>query len=364
MQEREGVVCLGEALALVPALPTGDDVPDPRTAHLAGAEANVAAGLAVAGVPAAWVGRLGADPLGELLLAELGRRGVETGGVQLDPDRPTGYYAKEVEPAEPEPRTTMRYRRAGSAASAMDPAFLESPAVADRLGAARLVHTSGITAALSPSCAALMRTLLGRPRRGLLSFDVNWREQMWPDGDPALVVELAGLADVVLVGADEARRVFGTDDPAALRRLLPAPRLLVVKDGDRRALAVDPDGDVVAEPALWVRVVEPVGAGDAFAAGLLTGVLRGEPVARCLRRGHLSAAAVLTVRADSAAPPRGPRGDAMLDAPAADWARIQVGPDGFGDDTTGDDPPGDNPPGDDPPGDDTAQQDREEAATR
>ncbi len=79
----------------------------------------------------------------------------------------------------------------------------------------------------------------------------------------------------------------------------------MIKDGDRRALAVDRDGEVVAEPALRVEVVEPVGAGDAFAAGLLTGVLRGEPVARCLRRGHLSAAAVLTVRADSAAPPSG-----------------------------------------------------------
>jgi 2-dehydro-3-deoxygluconokinase len=192
-----------------------------------------------------------------------------------------------------------------------------------------VVHTSGITAALSESCAALMHTLLGRPRRGLLSFDVNWREQMWPSGDPSLVVELAGSADTVLVGADEARRVFGTDEPAALRGLLPRPQLLVIKDGDRRALAVDRDGEVVAEPALRVEVVEPVGAGDAFAAGLLTGVLRGEPVARCLRRGHLSAAAVLTVRADSAAPPSGAFGAGMLDAPAASWARIEVGPDGF-----------------------------------
>jgi 2-dehydro-3-deoxygluconokinase len=328
MQE-SAVVCLGEALALVPGLPAAGAVPDPSTAHLAGAEANVAAGLAVAGVPAAWVGRLGTDALGEFLLAQLRARGIETGGVLRDPARPTGYYAKQVEPGDPEPRTRMLYRRSGSAASAMGPAFLDEPAVALRLASARLVHTSGITAALSDSCAELMRTLLARPRRGLLSFDVNWREQIWPDGDPAPLVELAGLADLVLVGADEARRVFGTDEPAALRRLLPRPRLLVVKDGDRWALAVDRDGGVVAEPALRVQVVESVGAGDAFAAGLLTGVLRGEPVARCLRRGHLSAGAVLTVRADSAAPPSGARGDALLDAPAEEWATIRVGPDGF-----------------------------------
>jgi 2-dehydro-3-deoxygluconokinase len=327
------VVCLGEALALLPALPASDAVPDPAIAHPAGAEANVAAGLAAAGIPTAWVGRLGADPLGTFLLAELAGRGVDVDGVQIDPTRPTGYYAKRIETGQTEdgagePRTRMLYRRSGSAASAMDPAFLDRPAVAARLAGAEVVHTSGITAALSDSCAALMRALLGRPRAGVLSFDVNWREQMWPDGDPALVVDLAGLADLVLVGADEARRVFDTDDPAALRRLLPRPRLLVIKDGDRRALAVDRDGVLLAEPALRVEVVEPVGAGDAFAAGLLTGVLRGEPVTRCLRRGHLAAAAVLTVHADTAAPPGGAPGDALLDAPPDEWAKIRVGPGG------------------------------------
>jgi 2-dehydro-3-deoxygluconokinase len=324
MQEST-VVCLGEALALLPALPgTETAAVDLRHAQLAGAEANVAAGLAAAGVLSAWVGRLGTDPPGGFLRSELLARGVDVGGVELDPTRPTGYYAKQIDydttAGSGEPRTRMHYRRAGSAASAMNPEFLEHPDVDRRLRTARVVHTSGITAALSDSCLALMRTLLGRPRRGLLSFDVNWREQMWPDGDPSIVAELAGMADTVLVGADEA---------AELRRLLPGPELLVIKDGDRRALAVDRDGGLVAEPALRVEVVETVGAGDAFAAGVLTGMLRGEPVARCLRRGHLSAAAVLTVHADSAAPPSGALGAGMLDAPPAAWAKIKVGPHGF-----------------------------------
>jgi len=162
-----------------------------------------------------------------------------------------------------------------------------------------------------------------------LSFDVNWREQMWPAGDPAGVVALAGHADVVLVGGDEARRVFGTDDPAILRRLLPRPRWIVVKDGAERALAVARDGAVVEQKALRVAVVEPVGAGDAFAAGLLTGLVRGEPVARCLRRGHLGAAAVLTVRGDSAVPLPASVLDPLLDVSEADWARIEVDAAGF-----------------------------------
>jgi 2-dehydro-3-deoxygluconokinase len=328
------VVCLGEALALLPALPAGDAAPDPTTAQPAGAEANVAAGLAAAGIPAAWVGRLGADPLGRFLLAALTDRGIDVDGVQIDPSRPTGYYAKriDIDPLETrpgEPRNRVLYRRSGSAASAMDPAFLDLPAVAARLTTAEVVHTTGINAALSDSCAALMRTLLGRPRTNTLSFDVNWREELWPDGDPTLVTELAGLADLVLVGADEARRVFGTDDPAALRALLPRPRLLVIKDGDRQALVVDQDANVLAEPALHVDVVEPVGAGDAFAAGLLTGIVRGEPVARCLRRGHLAAAAVLRVHADIAAPPSDAQAAALLDASPADWAKTTIGPDGI-----------------------------------
>jgi 2-dehydro-3-deoxygluconokinase len=168
-----------------------------------------------------------------------------------------------------------------------------------------------------------MDALVSDPRSGLLAFDVNWREQMWPDGDPAVVAALAGHADVVLVGADEAGRVFGTDDPAQLRALLPGPHLLVVKDGSRRALAIDRAGAVVARPALAVEVVEPVGAGDAFAAGLLTGLVRGEDIGRCLRRGHLGAAAVLTVPGDTA-PPLDP---ALLDLGEAGWAAVRVSAD-------------------------------------
>jgi 2-dehydro-3-deoxygluconokinase len=218
----------------------------------------------------------------------------------------------------------MQYRRAGSAASAMGPAFLDAPAVRARLDAARVVHTSGITAALSDSCAALMHELTGRPRTGLLSFDVNWREQMWPGGAPDVVAALADRADLVLVGGDEAERVFGTGDPVELRRLLPRPRWLVVKDGAHRALAVDRTVGVIEQPALHVEVVEPVGAGDAFAAGLLTGLVRGEPLGRCLRRGHLHAAAVLTVAGDSAPLPRDDVLGPLLDASADVWARIEV----------------------------------------
>jgi 2-dehydro-3-deoxygluconokinase len=334
--DRTLVTCLGEPLALVARPGAGDDdaaaPPDLTGATLAGAEANVAAGLAGAGVPVAYVSRVGADPAGRLLREALAGRGVDVGALGEDPGRPTGWYAKETLPSVGgEPASRMHYRRAGSAASAMGPDLLDEPAVAAVLARSRLVHTSGITPALSPACAALVHALVRRPRRSTatVSFDVNWREQLWPDGDPAPVVELAGAADVVLVGGDEAERVFGTQDPAALRRQLPGPRWIVLKDGARRALAIDRDGSAAEQEALRVDVVEPVGAGDAFAAGFLAGLVQGEDVLRCLRRGHVSAAAVLTVPGDSAPVQVPATVDRLLAAPAADWRATSVGADGF-----------------------------------
>ncbi|ALL74378.1 hypothetical protein AD006_01860 [Pseudonocardia sp. EC080610-09] len=314
-----GVVCFGEALALV-SRPGGIDDPA-APASAAGAEVNVALDLAAAGVPVAWVGRLGDDPHGALVSRALAAAAVDTSGIETDPARPTGRYAKSTEPGPDGPRTRMHYRRAGSAASAAGPDLRERPGIRDRLASASWLHVGGITSAVSPAALA---ALLERPRAYRVSFDVNWREQMWPGGDPATVVAHAGRADIVLTGGDEALRVFGTADPAGLRALLPGPELLVLKDGADRAVAVHRDGTVTARPALQVDVVEPVGAGDAFAAGLLTGLVRGEDVGRCLRRGHLGAAAVLVVAGDSAAP----LPDRLLDLGDDAWARLRVGPDG------------------------------------
>ena len=128
-------------------------------------------------------------------------------------------------------------------------------------------------------------------------------------------------------GAGHHGRLHG--DPAALREILPDPATLVVKDGARRALAVDRGGKTIAVPALRVDVVEPVGAGDAFAAGYLSGVVRGEDAVTCLRRGHIGAAGTLTVAADSAPPPPDAVMSRLLTCSEQDWAATAVSADGF-----------------------------------
>lgn len=148
--------------------------------------------------------------------------------------------------------------------------------------------------------------------------------------DPAgLLRELADRAGIVLVGADEAEAVWNTSSTSGIRELLPHPRTLVIKHGARGATLVEggeggDDGHEVFEPALNVDVVEPVGAGDAFAAGFLAATLRGGSRQQRLRAGHLQAAAVLCT-ADDLAPPLAAADVArMLAADEREWAAARV----------------------------------------
>lgn len=340
-------VCLGETMAmLTPAQSAPLHQATELSFGIGGAESNVAMGLAAMGLEAHWIGRVGRDGFGTRILNDLQAHGVGTSGVEIDPDRPTGLYVKipaaelpapsgsSVEPPAVEPPavepvvpggSSVLYYRQGSAASAMGPATLLNPVVASLLKDASLIHLSGITAALSPGCAELSRSILSAPREGrTVSFDVNWRPALWVDKDPSILAELANLADVVLVGSDEAELAFGTDDETELRRLLPDPAVLVIKNADISAVALNRDGSRVEVPALAVEVLEPVGAGDAFAAGYLSGLLMGLNQKSCLRRGHISAAATLTVRGDRGPLPADEVMSAVLACSDQDWAMIRV----------------------------------------
>jgi 2-dehydro-3-deoxygluconokinase len=194
----------------------------------------------------------------------------------------------------------------------------------DAIRSGRVLHLSGITAALSADCLGLMRELTTRrPGRPLVSFDVNHRPGLWRDGDgPAVLLELARGADLVFVGEDEA---WGLGGPEAVRAALPEPELLVVKQGATGATAFHGE-HVTSVPALHVDVVAAVGAGDAFAAGFLSATLRGLPVRERLRHGHLMAAAALTVPGDLATPPSRHHADRLAALDDDAWGRLRLGP--------------------------------------
>lgn len=358
------VVTLGESMVtFLPGRPGRlADVPSfERT--IGGAESNVACALAAAGHSARWVSRVGADGFGQHLVERIAGHGVDTGAVRTDPDRPTGVYFRTATDRAAGAHEVVYYR-AGSAASAMSVRDVDRAAVR----AGRILHLSGITAALSDDCLALMRDLTApAPGRPLISFDVNHRPSLWRTaGGPRVLLELARGADLVFVGEDEAEDAWGiTGGPAAVRALLPEPAVLVVKQGARGATAFTNEpgpsapassasapsspassasagagaggapaaeaaaraGDVrVFVPALSVDVVAPVGAGDAFAAGFLSATLRGLPLRDRLRHGHLTAAAALTVPGDLAVPPTRDTADRLAALDDEEWGRLRLGP--------------------------------------
>ncbi|MEF9885068.1 sugar kinase [Streptomyces sp. P9-A4] len=355
------IVCLGESM--VTFLPTRPgrlaDVPS-FTRAIGGAESNVACALAATGHRVRWVGRVGRDGFGDHLVETIAAYGVDVGAVGRDPHRPTGVYFRTDEDRATDAHEVVYYR-AGSAASAMSPTTVPY----DSVGGARILHLTGITAALSADCLALMRELTApRPGRPLVSFDVNHRPTLWRDGSAAeVLLELARRADVVFVGADEAERLWGAADPAAIRGVLGEPAVLVVKQGGEGAVAFERCAAEVPEagpaefqprrrlrhgarggapvreadtvtptPAPHVTIVSPVGAGDAFAAGFLSATLRGLGMTARLRHGHLMAAVALTAPGDLAPPPRQERADRLAALDDAAWGTLHLGPGWTGDD--------------------------------
>ncbi|MFD7134217.1 sugar kinase [Streptomyces sp. NPDC059894] len=317
------VVALGESMVtFLPSRPGRlADVPSFHRA-VGGAESNVVCALAAAGHAVRWVSRVGADGFGDHLVGTIGGYGVDVSAVRRDPARPTGVYFRTAADRSTDAHE-VAYYRAGSAASAMAAGTVDLAAVR----AGRVLHLTGITAALSADCLGLLRELTApRPGRPLVSFDVNHRPGLWRDGTgPAVLRDLARGADLVFVGDDEARELWDLTDPGAVRAALPEPAVVVVKQGVHGATVLD-GRDATFVPAPHVDVVAAVGAGDAFAAGFLSATLRGLPARDRLRHGHLMAAAALTAPGDLAAPPSRHHADRLAALDDTAWGRLRLGP--------------------------------------
>ncbi|SRR5712691_11747880 len=273
------VLTFGESLAVASALRTGP-LRMSRTLELsmAGAESNVAIGLSRLGFAVAWIGRVGADEVGALVVERLRAEGVDTAAVRMDPSAPTALMIKEHRTAGV---TRVHYYRTGSAGSRLRPSDVDE----DLIAAARLVHLTGITPALSDSARDAVRHVVAvASAKGVpVSFDVNYRSRLWDAGSAAAELSiLAAQAAIVFAGEDELPLITGgARGPDAARELarkgLPSgPREVVVKRGSRGAAVFTADGAEHEQPAVPVTAVDPVGAGDAFAAGYLAGFLDGQ----------------------------------------------------------------------------------------
>ncbi|TYB34527.1 sugar kinase [Micromonospora sp. AP08] len=252
------------------------------TPHLAGAEANVAIGLARLGHRAAFAGRVSDDELGAFLLRQLRAEGVDVTHVLRDPERPAGLMFLERRTAD---LTRVLYQRAGSAGSALGVDDLR-PALA---AGARVLHLTGITPALSDRAreAAAWAAETAARAGTLVCLDVNHRAKLWSRDDArAVLTPLAGHASVVVASADELDLVGapGDDEETLAAGLLArGVSTVLVKLGGDGARAYTREGRRHAA-ALPVTAVDTVGAGDAFTAGYLSGHLDGLDLAGRLRR--------------------------------------------------------------------------------
>jgi 2-dehydro-3-deoxygluconokinase len=271
--------------------------------HVAGAEANVAVGLARLGHSVAYIGRVGADGFGTAIRRRLRGEGVLTGHLTVDPAAATGILVRErraLGPAE------VTYYRAGSAGSRLEPSDVD--AAADRFADARWLHVTGITPALSLSArAAVDRALeLARTDGLRVSLDLNVRRKLWSEQEARVVLgQLATRVDVVLGSLDEVALITGSstaDDPAELidRVLALGPSVAVLKAGAEGAVGISRGEGAVTAPALATAVVDTIGAGDAFVAGFIAASLRGGSLYDALRAGNACGGAAAGVIGDQA----------------------------------------------------------------
>ena len=302
MAQTPEVIAIGEplvALLAVGSAPLADVESFSR--HVAGAEANVAVGLARLGHRALFVGRIGDDGFGRTIDRRLRGERVDVSGLVVDPGRRTGLLIRERRALGP---SEVLYYRQGSAGSALGQVDVDAAAAAFR--GARWLHVTGITPALSDDAhGAVLRAIdLARANDVRISFDVNLRRRLWSDDQAAERLHpIAVGADVVFGDADElavvagvARDAEGLEAARALRA--EGSGSVVVKRGAAGATLVGKGPPLDAAAVAVERVVDPVGAGDAFCAGYLAALLEGLDATTALRWANACAGAVLSAEGD------------------------------------------------------------------
>jgi len=243
--------------------------------RVAGAESNMAIGLSKLGKKVGWFSRIGNDSFGEYIMHELGGYGVDTSSVIICDELPTGIMFKEPTIDQ---ETNVYYYRKGSAASAMSKSDLPF----DQVKQTKILHITGITPALSPSCREAIFEIVHFAKRNhvKICFDPNVRLKLWSEKEvKETLSKLLALSDIVLLGDDEAHLLLETRKPELIVSKLKnlGVSKIAIKLGDKGAVVSDgvKTYQIATFPA---TVVDSIGAGDAFNAGFLYGVLENKSI--------------------------------------------------------------------------------------
>lgn len=287
------LLAVGEAVVDLISVEETGSLRDTRAfrLHVGGSPANVARTVARLGGRAALAARVGDDPFGHLLRAELEGAGVLCDYLVLDSDARTTVIFVSHTRGTPD---FLAYRDA-------DFRLAPEQVTEEVIGRARVVHISAFALSRPPARHAAERALhLGRERERILSVDPNYSPRLWPDREDALeTLERAlSMATLTKPSLDDARRLFGpgfSPEDCVRRFHELGPPVVVLTMGPEGVL-VSEGGHIQHIPALSISIADATGAGDAFWGGFLVALLDGLPLPDCARFAqHVAARKLVTV---------------------------------------------------------------------
>ncbi|MBI3937608.1 MAG: sugar kinase [Betaproteobacteria bacterium] len=268
--------------------------------HAGGAETNVAVGVLRLGHSAGWISRVGEDEFGHYLVSFFRGEGIDVSQVKIDREHPTGLFVRQ--------RSGVGggqnfYYRKHSAASFLSVEDIDEGYISQ----ARVLHVTGITPSLSPSCreAVIYAMKLARKHGVKVSLDPNIRLKMWNEDDARETInEMLKYTDFLFPGIEECNLLFGSAELGHVSRKVETlgVQLVAIKLGANGAVAKKNTEEVAVE-GHKVPVMDTFAAGDAFTAGFLAGYLNGWKLRESLVYANAVGALTVTVRGNVEALP-------------------------------------------------------------
>ena len=267
----------------------------------AGAEVNVAVTLSRLGLKAQYFSRFGNDQLGSVMLADIEAEGVDV-SLAKRVDSFTGAMVRNPGKSAP---VEISYLRKGSAASTIQP----SDILDSYISSTKWLHATGITCAISESGAKTVKHALEKASQLKVksSFDLNIRRKLWSEEQARKVLEpLAHDVELLIGGEDEYQVVFGQADPKSILAEVNKRgcKIAVMTKGDQKMrFSIDGNYEEITPPK--VVAVDPVGSGDAFTGGVISGLLSGMNSTAALEQGSICGALVASMFGDWTGIPSG-----------------------------------------------------------
>lgn len=246
---------------------------------IAGAESNVIVALARLGHKVGWFSKLGDDEFGRYIQSVIRGENVDVSRVKIDKERNTGILFKEhfvhVNP-------NVYYYRKNSAASSISPEDIDEEYIKN----AKILHITGITAALSKTSreAVFKAIKVARENNVLVSFDPNIRLKLWTlaEAKPVLL-EIAAMSDIIFPGISEGEMLLGLNTAESISEefIKMGCKIVALKLGKEGCYLKTASEEHYVKGYVVERPEDTVGAGDGFAAGFMSGILRELSLKEC-----------------------------------------------------------------------------------